>query len=168
MGFINVLILYDSVLSVCVCVCTHAHAWAFYGRWSWGKWQDFFSSPVPLTATLYKRILRHLCQVFWVCCSLFVCLFMCHTWILAGQMQPSCHMFGSTSSWRKRHRWMGNHRVQAHYIFHWPNHYAHPLFSFNLFTLFSSSTIMVLCLLVASCFSDDCTVHSLLINQSVT
>jgi hypothetical protein len=41
-------------------------------------------------------------------------------------------------------------------------------FSSNLFTSFSSSTIIVICLLVAGCYSENCTVHSLLINPGVT
>jgi hypothetical protein len=103
-----------------------------------------------------------------MCCSLCVCVFICHTWILAGQMQPSCHMFGSTSSRRKRRRWMGNHQVQAHYIFFDPTNIHIHFFIFNLFTSFSSSTILVIYLLVASCYSDDCTVHSFSISQGVT
>ena len=79
-------------------------------------------------------------------------------------MQPSCHMYGSTSSWRKRHRRMGNHQVQAHFIF-FPNQYTHPHISSNLFTSFSCSTIIVLCLLAASCYSYDCTVHNFLIKS---
>jgi hypothetical protein len=40
--------------------------------------------------------------------------------VLAGRMQPSCHMCGNTSSWKKRHLSMGKHWLHAHQIFPYP------------------------------------------------
>ena len=111
---------------VCVCVCVLARvcgvrvwcACVHCVEGGFGVFDRISSDLLFHWLHLYtKGFLHHPCWVFWMCCCVFVCLFMFHTWILAGQMQPSCHTYGSTSSWRKRHHWMGNHQVQAHFRF---------------------------------------------------